>query len=200
MLHYFNLFKTQPRAEDSSRLVPLMPERLYPQPILWRVLQLDRDFGGLALGRPTQDLLTKLKISSVEWQKRWAEIWRVCGDVNRKAIRAVDEALQSRDLREDAREEIAYLKKCLEVAHHFSRVLASYHDVLEQVVAEDRKALAGRVRQAQKQLKTLSDFLKDNFSFDTADPAGGDQAAWSEAVLFLRNQLANVLKTSETVH
>ncbi|MDA2927500.1 glycoside hydrolase family 20 zincin-like fold domain-containing protein [Acidobacteria bacterium AH-259-O06] len=200
MMRYFNLYKTQPRVKAHSAvgpedhlLVPIMPKRLYPLPVLWRILELDRDVGGLRPDRRTQELLTLLKVTPSEWQRRWVKLWQLYAEVNDEAVGLITELLQTPDLREDARPDIQYLKKCLQVGGRFSQVLASHHEVLAHSEESDSDAQA-LVAQTQDELQSLSTFLQGNFSFDTVGPLGGDQASWLKELMFLRNRLQKFLQ------
>jgi hypothetical protein len=199
MIRYYNFYKTQPRVEGMSLLVPVMPERLYSQPILWRVLELDRDFGKLAPDEKPPLFLSELNITPAERQERWARLWLLYGEVNAAAIKIVDEILQIQDLKEETHEDTLYLRKCLQVAQRFSNALGSYHTVLRYIVARDESKLIGSIRSAEENLEALSIFLADKFSFDTACPLGGDQGSWLEATSFLRNQLREKLSEAQRV-
>jgi hypothetical protein len=191
MLRYFNHFKPQPRMEGEL-LVPLMPAKLYPTPILWRILQMDRDWASMPADRDSQRWMDKLRLSPAGWQERWMRLWQLYGEVNGGAAQIVDTTLQSSDLRADAREDVVYLKKCLAVARQFSLLLASYHQTLSKLASNDARSTQVSVKETRERVSSLSGYLQKEFSFDTVDPLGGDQASWLEALLYLRNQLVDV--------
>ena len=193
MKRYFEFYRMQPLASTSSLLVPDLPERLYPLPILWRSLEIDRDYGSLGpvhAPGPSKDRAD----SPFEKQERWAKIWKLYGEVNYEAVGMISEVLGTNDLRADAHDEIMYLKKCLEVAQRISFVLASYHTALMHTAARDRSSVESSVKQTQDRLKELLKFLNERFSFDTVDPMGGDQSSWLEASLYLRSRLDEILR------
>jgi hypothetical protein len=84
------------------------------------------------------------------------------------------------------------LKKCLAVARQFSLLLASYHQTLSKLASNDARSTQVSVKETRERVSSLSGYLQKEFSFDTVDPLGGDQASWLEALLYLRNQLVDV--------
>ncbi len=190
MLRYMTFFQPQPRAPDGSLMVPVAPERLYATPILWRILELDRDSGSTPPDSDSQRWIGKLRLSPADWQERWSHLWRSYAEVNSEAGAIVNAALRSPDLRKDSLEDVAYLKKCLDVAHRFAGLLAAYHRLLAHRAAVDTPQTQSQVDEVRGMVKGLSDFLDLHFRFDTVDPLGGDQASWLETLDYLRNRLA----------
>ena len=222
MMRVFNFYKTQSRVEapagigrrimhthydrtvdevygsDIDLLVPVAAERLYPLSILWRILTIDQQSGGPELNSRTKELTTLLNIDSGEWQRRWARLWQMYRDTNREAAGLVSEVLETSDLRDDARPDVEYLRKCLEVGAGFATLLATYHQALEASIEEPGQvALARLIARTKDGLRDLESLLDRNFSFDTVDPLGGDQAIWLESLLSIRGRLQELSTGTE---
>ncbi|MBT9150113.1 MAG: hypothetical protein DDT40_00279 [candidate division WS2 bacterium] len=106
-----------------------------------------------------------------EWQQRLS--------INKKAIFYVEKAL--RYLQADLREDIEWLLRCLGVSYRFLNILVKYN--FSQV------SLSKMVeKKFLKDLNGLKIFLNNNFSFDSADPLGGDIGTWKPAIKLLEKQ------------
>ena len=214
LMRFLNFYETQPRVKvppgvgsqimethygrtvdevygsDIDLLLPVAPQRLYPLSILWRILAMDQESGGPQLSRRTKELITLLNIDSAEWQRHWSRLWQMYADVNAEAVGLVSQVLKSPDLREEARPDVEYLRKCVEVGAGFASVLATYHQTLEASIGDaDPGTLTRLIEQTRDGLGDLESRLDQNFSFDTVDPLGGDQASWRESLLFIGSRL-----------
>ena len=199
MQRYFQLYKLQPKIPPASAsqmeeqlLVPLMPSRVYPLPVLWRALELDRDLAGLTPTGRTKEYFDQFDIGMEDWQQRWARLWQLYADVNREASELIGKVLRTPDLKPQARPDVEYLGKCLQVGGHFAGLLSSYHHLLERYLDEGEGSMKALSRDAQNRLRLLSEFLEGNFSFDTVGPLGGDQSSWLEGITFLNKQLGQL--------
>lgn len=192
MLRYFTFFKAQPRTGDGSPMVPVAPERLYATPILWRILELDRDSSSTPPDSDSQRWIGKLRLSPADWQERWSHLWLGYAKVNSEAGALVGATLRSPDLRKDALEDVAYLKKCLDVAQRFAALLAAYHLALSFHAAGNAPKARRQFDEVRSLVNALSAFLEQNFRFDTVDPLGGDQASWLETLDYLRSRVADL--------
>jgi Glycosyl hydrolase family 20, domain 2 len=197
MFRYFTFYKSQPLTDsglDQTVLAPSLPLRLYPLSTPGMILEAEANYW-----KASQDyLLTKKSPEERLRQERLSQVWQLWAEVNAKALSFVHEAQFGLSLRwasentEESRlmalQDVSYLQKCLSVGKHFSETLAAYHRLLAQYgqSAAESEILLG---EAKRKLNYLSEHLADNFSFDTVDPLGGEQATWRAAELGLRNQL-----------
>ena len=214
MHRIFNFYRTQRRVEvpegigrtimathydrtvdevygsEIDLLVPVAAERLYPLSILWRILSMDQESGGPKLSARAKELTTLLGIDSVDWQRRWAELWQAYDEVNAEAVALTSEVLRTSDLRADARPDVEYLRKCLRVGRGFARVLNRYHEALAASLdKKGRDVVAPLVARTKNELDTLESLPDRDFTFDTVDPLGGDQATWLEGLHQIKARL-----------
>ena len=200
MMRYLSYHQDQPRVRATLSpdpqggvqdlqgylLIPELPERLYPLPVLWKALELDRELGGETEPERVRKLRARLNISSAQWQERWARLWELQARVNSRGSQLIAEVLQSPDLKEDARLEVEQLEKRLVLAQHFSLALASYHELLLAHFTKKSDRQLVLAQQTRARLEALSRYLEANFSLSTLDPVGGDQASWSQTLLRLK--------------
>ena len=177
-------------GSEIDLLVPVAAERLYPLSILWRILSMDQESGGPELSARAKELTTLLGVDSVEWQKRWAELWQAYDEVNTEAVALASEVLRTSDLRADARPDVEYLRKCLRVGRGFARVLNRYHEALAvSLEKRGQDVVAPLVARTKNELDALESLLDRDFTFDTVDPLGGDQATWLEGLHQIKARL-----------
>jgi hypothetical protein len=197
MFRYFTFYRSQPQTAsgiNKTVLAPSLPPRLYPLSTLGMILETEANYW-----KVSQDYLqTKKSPEERSRHEKLSQVWQLWAKVNAEALPTVHEAQFGLSLRwasevpEEARlmamQDVSYLQKCLAVGMQFAETLAAYHRLLAQSgqSAGEIETLLG---EAKGKLNSLSEHLEDNFSFDTVDPLGGDQATWSAAVLGLRNQL-----------
>ena len=190
MATHYDRTVDQVYGSEIDLLVPVAAERLYPLSILWRILDMDKVSGGPELSARTKELMALVGIDSVEWQKRWAELWQAYDEVNTEAVALASEVLQTSDLRADARPDVEYLRKCLHVGRGFARVLNRYHEALAASLEKrGRDVVDPLVAQANNELEALASLLNREFTFDTVDPLGGDQATWLEGLHDIKARL-----------
>ena len=181
MATHYDRTVDQVYGSEIDLMVPVAAERIYPLSILWRILSMDQESGGPELSARATELTTLLGIDSVEWQNRWAELWQAYDEVNTEAVALVSDVLQTSDLRADARSDVEYLRKCLRVGRGFARVLNRYHEALAASLGKKgRDVVAPLVAGTENELDALESLLDRDFTFDTVDPLGGDQATWLE--------------------
>ncbi|MCZ2080261.1 MAG: glycoside hydrolase family 20 zincin-like fold domain-containing protein [Bryobacterales bacterium] len=188
MARFFN-YHEERQASANKALPAFYPHRLYPYIVLWRFLQGDAAFSNVAPSAAEQRELNALKTTRVELQRNVAELWRQNSSVNLKARKYLDEALQAKDLRTDAREDVEYLRKCLVAGQRFADLLAGYHGLL----ASDPAVQTAQVTKLISARESLASWLHREFRFDFTDPKGGDQAAWLETLELLRTRLQEVM-------
>jgi hypothetical protein len=191
---YFTAYLTQPCVSDEL-LVPTLPEKLFPLSTLWRILALDQPYWEPQADNPAVgQLLERLRITYAEWQQRLGRVWALYAEITTKGQQHVNEAMSCPDLREDAREDLEYLSRCLEVGKHFADLLSHYHEMLSHDTSDP--AFATSLQMSEESSRRLSACLDTNFTFDTVCPLGGDQSSWVEAALSLRNSLQILRQTS----
>jgi hypothetical protein len=176
---------SEQHSSGNNRLPAFYPDRLYPTVVLWRFLQGDAGFSGVAPSTIELREIQSLKTTRSELQRNLSELWRHTAAVNLKTQKFVDEALRANDLRSDARPDVEYLRKCLLAGERFGTLLAEYHDLLAMNPSE-RAARVGRVASSHQ---ALANWLHKEFRFDFPDPKGGDQAAWLETMELLHVRL-----------
>ena len=187
MYSFFSDYVCQPRSNGES-LAPVLPDKLFPLSILWRILALDENhWNPSSPDSKPQATLTDLGITYGDWQRRLSHVWGLYARVTGRGRQRVGEALSAPDLNPSVREDLVYLEKCLQVGELFSELISSYHELLshDSKEVEFAEGLEG----TWDRLRILSDHLMRNFNFDTVCPVGGDQSSWDHAVLKLRNQL-----------
>jgi hypothetical protein len=99
------------------------------------------------------------------------------------------------DARQQERQDVEYLQRCLRTGKLFAELLSEYHALLGSVSGSKADAKK-RLEASRAKYKELSHFLQSEFTFDFVDPLGGDQATWLEALARLRGHLTDL----ETQH
>ncbi|MDA2929912.1 glycoside hydrolase family 20 zincin-like fold domain-containing protein [Acidobacteria bacterium AH-259-O06] len=180
LFHYFE-------PSSAKTLPSFYPRKIYSLAVLWRIFQADSRYWRFELDSDIRQTLKSLQIDYGELQRRLSTFWFQSAEVNEKAKIMVTEARNATDLYEDARADLKHLSRCLDVGTHFSRLLASYH----QVIAEHFSGTANeqQVDKNLAQVNQLWDYLRSNFPFDTVDPKGGDLSSWTLTLRELRNNL-----------
>ncbi len=190
MATHYDRTVDQVYGSEIDLLVPVAAERLYPLSILWRILDMDLVSGGPELSARTKEVMALVGVDSVEWQRRWAELWQTYDEVNTEAVALASEVLRTADLRADARPDVEYLRKCLRVGRGFARVLNRYHEALAASLdKKGRDVVAPMVARTGNELDALETLLDRDFTFDTVDPLGGDQATWLEGLHKIKARL-----------
>jgi hypothetical protein len=149
-------------------------------------LSRDESFWEISHAR-TWRVLQNLNLTEKECQVRLSRVWAAYARVTDKGIGLIQEALDSRDLIENARPDIGYLLKCLGVGRRFADLLASFHTTLANL-GEGAK-LVNSIHQTQQKFDELSNYLNSSFALDTVCPLGGDQGIWIESLQKIRNNL-----------
>ncbi|MBI4530826.1 MAG: hypothetical protein HY709_04820 [Candidatus Latescibacteria bacterium] len=187
MYQYFTEYVSHPHSGDEL-LIPILPEKLFPLSILWRILSFDQSHWDPRMTDPTTSrILERLAITESEWQGRLSRLWTLYAEITTQGQERVRQAIASPDLKTDAREDLVYLEKCLQVGTLFSELLSTYHEMLSYNSRDS--GFVELLHQSEEKLRRLSDHVMMNFSFDTVCPVGGDQASWLQAILKLRNLL-----------
>ena len=132
--------------------------------------------------------LKELCITEAQWQDRLARYWRLMAEVNADAIALVSEALFSwderwlvGDVRQQERQDVEYLRRCLRAGKLYAELLSEYHRFLASVSGPKAEART-RLDSSRRRHEELTHFLSSEFSFDFVDPLGGDQATWLDAL------------------
>jgi hypothetical protein len=173
------------RKPEASHLPAFYPHRLYSYVVLWRALLGDAAYSELEPSAAERAHLATRRLERADLQRRLSELWRQNARVNQSTERHLDAALREKDLRMDARADVAYLRKCLTAGERFALLLADYHGLL----ALEPPARRSQVESVAKSHHALGQWLQSEFTFDFVDPKGGDQAAWLETMEFLAVRL-----------
>ena len=179
MAKFFQFYEDRKIAND---LPAFYPHRLYSYVVLWRFLAGDQVYGEKEPTREELNTIESLQTNRTTLQRSIAAIWRQNAEVNKNSAQYLKQALQEKDVRKDAREDMEYLRKCLQAGERFALLLAQYHELL----IEPTPTL---LNQTVKAHRSLAEWLHREFRFDFTDPKGGDQAAWLDEIEFLRLQL-----------
>ena len=183
------LFEPQPQ-QDNAPLVPDLPGKLYPLSVLWGVLSRDETSWDLMISNPrTLRTLQRLKLTPTAWQLRLSRVWSTYENITNRGIELVKQALSSQDLKGETREDVEYLRKCLEVGRRFAGLLNSFHEVLAISGENQQFKLKSAVSRTQEKFNELSRHIDSNFALDTVCPLGGDQGFWIESMEKIRNRL-----------
>ena len=189
MARFFHYNESRKGRESDTLLPDFYPQKIYSLVVLWRLLQGDSLYWNFEPDGNEQKVLNSMAIDHAVLHRRIATFWAQTSEVNRKARDLVLAALATSDLRQDAKEDVEYLSRCIAVGERFGRLLSAYHNLIAENTSRNRGVLEQQLQLVLAEHKELSEYLHKNFSFSLVDPKGGDQASWLDGLERIRLEL-----------
>ena len=189
MAGFFHYYESRKGRASDTLLPDFYPEKIYSLVVLWRLLQGDSLYWNFEPDANEQKVLHNMGIDHAVLHRHIAAFWAQNSEVNRKARDLASVALASSDLRQDAKEDVEYLSRCITVGERFGRLLSAYHNLIAESTSRNRGVLEQQFHLVFAEHKELSEYLHKNFSFSLVDPKGGDQASWLDSLERIRLEL-----------
>ena len=191
MYRYNRLYRVQREfATEKKRVNETTPHwasrRIYPMHTLaynsarasrtWRpdLAEVDRRLVSMAqtaAGETTE-------ITGAVLHDKLSRVWNLRAAVTREASGLVQTALQSKDLRPEAKEDLEHLFARLNLGYRFADSVSALHVAYRDCATKNSDVAQETLQRARDRLAETVTFMNDNFEFQMTDASGGDQSSW----------------------
>ena len=191
-IYRFNrLYKTQREftVEAATRVNETVPqwanERVYPIHTLAYLSSRASGTWRLDIVKTHQQLMRlaaaggdTAAITGAILHEKLSKVWTLRDAVTQEGLEYVRAALQRVDLRPEAKEDLEYLSKRLNLGYRYAGTVSALHRAYRDGAAQDSAHAQQAVRQARERLGETLKYMNTHFEFRMVDPSGGDQSTW----------------------
>ena len=180
-------------ASIRSSYLPMMWDRTYAIPRLWRDLAIDAETWEAEITNERYlRQMSRLKLTPEEVHRRLARHWTVLGELNARGLRDIEEALKA-DPKPSCQGDLEFLKTSFQVDRPLIQALAAFHRGMTKRLASPPDE-AGARQEFQKALGEAEQAheLAVKVWSPPIDPAGGEVGA-------IQTQSARLVKTIQQI-
>ena len=142
----------------------------------WRpdLVEVDRRLVRMALAASGETT----EITGAVLHDKLSRVWNLRAAVTREASGLVQTALQSKDLRPEAKEDLEHLFARLNLGYRFADSVSALHVAYRDCATKSSDVSQETLQRARDRLAETVTFMNDNFEFQMTDASGGDQSSW----------------------
>jgi glycosyl hydrolase family 20 len=178
-----------------SSYLPMMWDRSYAVPRLWRDLAIDAETWGKEISNERYvKLMSRLRLSPEEVHHRLVQHWTVLEGLNRRGAEDIEKALKAGP-RPSCIEDLEFLKTSFQVDRRLIQALVAFHSGMEMHLASppDERGAEQEFRNALAEAERAHDLAVHAWG-PPIDPAGGEIGAIQTYSARLAKAIEGVLR------
>ena len=118
------------------------------------------------------------EITGAVLHDKLSRVWNLRTAVTREGAALVQTALQSKDLRSEAKEDLEHLFARLNLGYRFAESVSVLHAAYRDCATKTSDVAQETLQRARDRLAETVTFMNENFEFQMTDASGGDQSSW----------------------